>query len=302
MTRPSPENVQRVACVGSGTIGAGWAALFLANGLDVNATDPGNDAESITRTRIARIWPKLEQLGLANGASQDRLSFTTDLAQCVSDAQFIQESAPDNEELKIDLLASVDASCPADTIIASSSSKFIPSRLGMKCTHPERITVGHPFVPSYLVPLVEIVGGANVDPAVPVWLDGFYRRIGKSPITLKNEIEGYVANRLQFALLQEASKLVEQGVCDWIDVEHAVTKGPGFRWPIQGPVLHRHLGGGAGGVRHMIAHFGWRGSPQTKQPFIDTVDKHWGDTPIEELEDWRDENMLMLLKGLKPAP
>ena len=302
MTRPSPENVQRVACVGSGTIGAGWAALFLANGLDVSATDPGADAESIMRQRIARIWPKLEQLGLADGASQDRLSFNTDLAQCVADAQFIQESAPDNEELKIDLLASIDAACPADTVIASSSSKFIPSRLGMKCTHPERITVGHPFVPSYLVPLVEIVGGADADPAALVWLDGFYRRIGKSPITLKNEIEGYVANRLQFAVLEEASKLVEQGVCEWIDVEHAITKGPGFRWPIQGPVLHRHLGGGAGGVRHMIAHFGWRGTPQTKQPFIDTVDKHWGHVSIEELEDWRDENMLMLLKGLKDAP
>ena len=302
MTRACASNVQRVACVGSGTIGAGWAALFLANGLDVSATDPGADAQSIMRKRIARIWPKLQQIGLADGASQDRLSFTTDLAQCVADAEFIQESAPDNEELKIKLLASIDAACPIDTVIASSSSKFIPSRLGMQCTHPERVTVGHPFVPSYLVPLVEIVGGANVDPSALLWLDAFYRRIGKSPITLKNEIEGYVANRLQSAVFQEAAKLVEQGVCDWIDVEHAVTKGPGFRWPIQGPVLHRHLGGGTGGVRHMIAHFGWRASEQTKQPFLDTVDKHWGHVSIEELEDWRDENMLMFLKNLKDAP
>jgi carnitine 3-dehydrogenase len=302
MTRPSAENVQRVACVGSGTIGAGWAALFLANGLDVSATDPGENAESIMRQRIARIWPKLEQIGLADGASQQRLSFHTDLAQCVADAQFIQESAPDNEALKIELIAAIDAACPADTVIASSSSKFLPSRLGAQCTHPQRVTVGHPFVPSYLVPLVEIVGGADADPAVLTWLDGFYRRIGKFPITLKNEIEGYVANRLQSVVLEEASKLVEQGVCDWIDVEHAVTKGPGFRWPFQGPVLHRHLGGGAGGVRHMIAHFGWRGTPQSKQPFIDTVDQRWGHVPIEELEDWRDENMLMLLKGLKEAP
>ncbi len=302
MTRLSPQDIQRVACVGSGTIGAGWAALFLANGLDVHATDPAKDAETVMRKRIARIWPKLEQLGLAHGASQDRLTFHTDLATCVADAQFIQESAPDNEELKIDLLASIDAACPADTVIASSSSKFIPSRLGMKCGHPQRITVGHPFVPSYLVPLVEIVGGADVDPTALTWLDGFYRRIGKTPITLKKEIEAYVANRLQAVLFQEASKLVEQGVCDWIDAELAVTKGPGFRWPIQGPVLHRHLGGGAGGVRHMIAHFGWRSSEQTKQPFLDTVDQTWGHVPIEELEDWRDENMLMLLKGLKDAP
>ena len=302
MTRPSAENTQQVACVGSGTIGAGWVALFLAHGLDVCASDPGPDAESTLRTRVARIWPKLEQLGLAAGASLDRLTFTTDLAQCVANAQFIQESAPDNEELKIDLLASIDAACPADTVIASSSSQFVPSRLGSKCTHPERITVGHPFVPSYLVPLVEIVGGADADPEALLWLDGFYRHIGKSPITLKKEIERYVANRLQFAVLAEASSLVEQGICDWIDVEHAVTQGPGFRWPIQGPVLHRYLGGGAGGVRHMIAHFGWRGTPATKQPFIDTVDETWGHLSMEDLEDWRDDNMIMLRKNLKKAP
>jgi carnitine 3-dehydrogenase len=103
-------------------------------------------------------------------------------------------------------------------------------------------------------------------------------------------------------VFQEAAKLVEQGICDWIDVEHAVTKGPGFRWPLQGPVLHRHLGGGAGGVQHMIAHFGWSGPGHTKQPFLDTVDKHWGHVSIEELEDWRDENMLMFLKCLRDAP
>ena len=302
MTRPSPEDTRHVACVGTGTIGSGWAALFLAHGLDVTATDPGPDAGSTLRARIARIWPKLERLGLADGASQERLRFTPDVAACVKDAQFIQESAPDDEALKMELLARIDAACPTDTVIASSSSRFIPSRLGSQCAHPGRITVGHPFVPSYLVPLVEIVGGADVDPDVLAWLDGFYRRVGKTPITLKKEIEAYVANRLQAVLLEEGSRLVAAGVCDWMDVELAVTKGPGFRWPIQGPVLHRHLGGGPGGVRHMIAHFGWRGAPETKDAFIETVDRRWGHVPMEELEDWRDENMLMLLANLKEAP
>jgi carnitine 3-dehydrogenase len=302
MSRPAPDQTRRIACVGTGTIGAGWTALFLAHGLDVTASDPGPDAEATLRARVARIWPKLERLGLADGASQARLRFTADVEQCVRDAEFVQESAPDDEALKIELLARIAAACPADTVIASSSSKFLPSRIGARCVHPGRVAIGHPFVPSYLVPLVEIVGGAGADADALAWLDGFYRRVGKTPITLKKEIEAYVANRLQGVLLEEASRLVAAGVCDWMDVELAVTKGPGFRWPIQGPVLHRHLGGGPGGVRHMIAHFGWRGAPETKDAFIETVDRRWGHVPIEELEDWRDENMLKLLHDLEEAP
>jgi carnitine 3-dehydrogenase len=152
------------------------------------------------------------------------------------------------------------------------------------------------------VPLVEIVGGADADPAALEWLDGFYRRVGKSPITLNKEIEAYVANRLQRVLLEEGARLVADGVCSWMDVELAVTKGPGFRWPIQGPVLHRHLGGGAGGVRQMLAHFGWNAAPETKDAFIDTVDRRWGHVPMDELEDWRDQNMLRLLRDLEEAP
>jgi len=302
MSRPSPEHTRRVACVGTGTIGAGWTALFLAHGLDVAASDPAPGAEATLRARVARIWPKLERLGLAEGASPERLRFTPQVEDCVADAQFVQESAPDDEALKVELLARIAGACPADTVIASSSSKFLPSRLGARCTDPSRIIVGHPFVPSYLVPLVEIVGGAEADPAVLAWADGFYRRVGKTPITLNKEIEAYVANRLQAVVLEEASRLVAAGVCDWMDVELAVTKGPGFRWPFQGPVLHRHLGGGPGGVRHMIAHFGWKGAPETRDAFIETVDRRWGEVPMEELEDWRDENMLMLLEGMTEAP
>lgn len=302
MTRPSPESIRHVACVGTGTIGSGWAALFLARGMDVTATDPGPDAEATLRARVARIWPKLESLGTAPDGSPDRLRFTASVEDAVADVGFVQESAPDDEDLKIDLLARVTAACPADTIIASSSSKFLPSRIGARCTSPGRIAIGHPFVPSYLVPLVEIVGAADVDPGTLAWLDRFYRRVGKTPITLKKEIEAYVANRLQAVLLEEASRLVAQGVCDWMDVEIAVTKGPGFRWPVQGPVLHRHLGGGAGGVHHMIAHFGWRGTPETKQPFIDTVERRWGHVSMETLEDWRDDNLIALLQSLKEAP
>jgi 3-hydroxyacyl-CoA dehydrogenase len=302
MPRPDPSATRHVACVGCGTIGAGWAALFLARGLDVSANDPAEGAERRLRERIRRIWPKLEALGLADEASPERLRFTDSVEACVDGAQFVQESAPDDEPLKVQLLARIDAACAPEVVIASSSSKFLPSRLGARCRHPRRVAIGHPFVPSYLVPLVEIVGAADADPDALAWLDAFYRHLGKTPITLKKEIEAYVANRLQFVLLEEAARLVADGVCDWMDVETAVTKGPGFRWPVQGPVLHRHLGGGPGGVRHMIAHFGWRAAPETMQPFIDTVDRRWGQVPMDDLEDWRDQNLLVLLRGLKDAP
>jgi carnitine 3-dehydrogenase len=302
VSRLPPDRTRLVACVGTGTIGAGWAALYLARGLDVAAIDPAPGAEAALRARVVRIWPKLGILGLAAGASQERLRFADSVEDAVRDADFVQESAPDDEALKIDLLARIDAACRPETVIASSSSRLLPSRLAARCARPERVVIGHPFVPAYLVPLVEIVGGAKADPDAMAWLDGFYRHVGKTPITLRKEIEGYVANRLQAVLLEEASRLVADGVCDWMDVEIAVTRGPGVRWPIQGPVLHRHLGGGPGGVRHMIAHFGWRGDPRTQASFVETVEQRWGHVPMEALEDWRDDNLLMLLRGLKEAP
>ena len=302
MARECAQQITRVACVGSGTIGSGWAAVFLAHGLDVIATDPGDDAERKLRADVDRAWPSLQALGLAPGASRQRLRFTSSLENAVGDAQFVQESAPDDEALKIELIANIDAATPPATIIASSSSTFLPSRLASRCRHPQRVAIGHPFVPSYLVPLVEVVVANDAPTTTPNWLEAFYRRLGKTTITLAKEIEGYVANRLQRALFDEASRLVADGVCSWIDVETAVTAGPGFRWPVQGPVLHRHLGGGRGGVRHMIEHFGWRGDPSTRDAFIETVDRRWGRVEIEELERWRDQNLLALLTHLTPAP
>jgi carnitine 3-dehydrogenase len=296
------EAARRVACVGTGTIGSGWAALFLARGLDVTAWDPAPDAAASLAASINRAWPKLARLGLAEGASPERLVFAPSLAEAVADAEFVQESAPDDEPLKIRLLAEIDASCPAEAVIASSSSRFLPSRIASDCRHPERVIVGHPFVPAYLVPLVEVVGGERTDEAVMAGAVAFYARVGKRPLRLKKEVEAYVANRLQHVLLEEGLRLVEAGVCDYDDIDRAVTWGPGFRWPVVGPVLHRHLGGGKGGVRHMIEHFGWRGTPGTEQAFIEAIEARWGHVSIDALESWRDDNLIALLEHLEPPP
>jgi carnitine 3-dehydrogenase len=302
MARPAPDKVQKIACVGGGYIGAGWAAAFLAAGKDVVMSDPGPDAEAKARVIIDQAWGYLEGLGLAEGASPDRFSFAASVEEAVGDAEFVQESAPDREDLKIKLFAQMDAAAPADTVLSSSSSAFIPTNLQSECKHPERVIIGHPFAPSYLIPLVEVVGGKKTDPAVMDWAFDFYEAVGKKAMKLKNEIEAYVANRIQHVVFQEAASLVQQGICDYKDIDTAVAFGPGLRWAFAGPVTCYHLGGGKGGVRHMIDHFGWTGAEEDKQRLIGEVDAMYGHLSMDELERWRDENLMVMLKGLKSAP
>ncbi|MGI9334368.1 MAG: 3-hydroxyacyl-CoA dehydrogenase NAD-binding domain-containing protein [Gammaproteobacteria bacterium] len=290
--------IDRVACIGTGTVGAGWAALFLARGYEVRAWDPAPDGEAAMRRAIERAWPALTRLGLSEGTSPDRIEFLPALDEAVGGAAFVQESAPDNEELKIELLSKIDAACDSQAVIASSSSTFLPSRLAARCRYPQRIVVGHPFVPVYLVPLVEVVGGERTSEGALERAFEFYASLGMAPLKLKREIEGYLANRLQRALFEEACSLVEAGVCDWDDVENAVTLGPGFRWPVVGPVLHRHLGGGLGGIRHMIEHFGWRGPEGGDKTLIDAVEKRWAGWTIEALADRRDAQLLGILQAM----
>ena len=259
MTRPSPDAVKRVACVGAGTIGAGWAALFLARGMEVVLADPGQDADVKARAAVDRAWPVLERRGLAPGASRERLHFAASTAEAVDGADFVQESAPDREQLKIDLFAELDAVAASRVVLASSSSAFLPTRLQSRCSDPGRVIIGHPFAPSYLVPLVEVVGGERTEYAVLEWAFTFYRALGKEVLRLRREIESYVANRLQAVVFGEMASLVREGVCAYEDVDLAMRAGPGLRWAFAGPVLCYHLGGGKGGVRHMIEHFGWEG-------------------------------------------
>ncbi len=302
MQRPAPECVRRIACVGAGTIGAGWAAVFLARGMDVVFSDPGADAEPKARAIVDQAWPLLERRGLANGASRRRLRFAATVAEAVENAEFVQESAPDREALKIDLFAAMDAAAPRHTVMASSSSAFLPSRLQSRCTRPERVLIGHPFAPSYLMPLVEVVGGEHTDAETLDWALAFYRAVGKVALRLRREIDAYVANRLQFAVFAEMASLVRQGVCGYEDIDTAMTCGPGLRWAFAGPVLCYHLGGGKGGVRHMIEHFGWEGDPGEAEALVAAVERMAGHLDIDELERWRDQNLLTMLSALRPLP
>jgi carnitine 3-dehydrogenase len=246
--------IRRIAIVGTGTIGASWAALYLARGFDVIATDPAPGAEAALRKYIDDAWVVLNSIGLSPGASRDRLQFTSDMTKALSQADFVQENGPERVDFKIKLYADMDAVTPPDSLIASSSSTLTMSVVQSKCEHPERCVIGHPFNPPHVIPLVEVVGGAKTSPAAISKAMVFYESIGKRAILLRKEVPGHVANRLQAALYREVLYLIEQGVLSVADADAAVSWGPGLRWGVMGPSLQFHLGGGAGGIQHFIDH------------------------------------------------
>lgn len=182
--------VQRVAIVGTGTIGASWATHYLVRGFDVTATDPAPTAEAALRSYVEAAWDAAASVGLAPDASPDRLSFTADLRQAVADADFVQENAPERPELKVRLFADIDDATPPDAIIASSSSGITMSVIQAECRRPERTVIGHPFNPPHIVPLVEVVGGTKTAPETVRDAISFYTAIGKKPIHLKRSFPG----------------------------------------------------------------------------------------------------------------
>jgi len=310
--------VRRIAIVGTGVIGASWAAQYLARGFDVIATDPAPNAEANLRKYVDEAWPGLAQIGLSAGAARNRLSFTTDMKKALADADFVQENGPERPDFKMKLFADMDAATPVDSIIASSSSGITPSVMQSKCTHPERVLVGHPFNPPHIIPLVEVVGGTKTSPEAIERAIAFYDSIGKKTIRLNKEVTGHVANRLQAALYREVVYLIEQGVLNVVDADTAVSWGPGLRWGVMGQSLLWHLGGGEGGIRHFMDHLMgplegmWSAlgtptvTPELKQTIVDGVLQEAAGRSVDQLAHERDEVLLGLLAlrrgtGSRPA-
>ena len=303
---PSP--VTHAAVLGTGTIGASWAANFLAQGLSVAASDPAPGAEDFLHRFVDNAWPTLTALGLAEGADKGRLTFSANPLDAVQGAQFVQENGPERIEVKVALFEQVSRALPPETIIASSSSTLLPTAMQARCIHPERLLLGHPFNPPHLIPLVEVCGGEKTSPEAIDQAMSFYKAIGKHPIRLNKEMPGHVSNRLQSALWREAAYLVEQGVVDVADVDAAIAMGPGLRWALMGPILTFHLGGGAGGLGYLMEHIDvsklWPGlgtpdmTPGFKQTLIEGVNAEAGNQPVAVLAAERDRRLLALLKAI----
>jgi carnitine 3-dehydrogenase len=300
---------EKVAVIGSGVIGASWAVCFLARGLQVTAWDPAPGAEARLREQVARQWPGAEALGLAAGASQQRLQFSTQLAEAVSGAQFVQESGPERVELKRALFAELDAAAPASALLASSSSGIPASEFQGSCRHPERVLIGHPFNPPHLIPLVEVVGGTQTSPESVQAAMAFYRAMGKRPIHIRKEMKGFVTNRLQAALWREAYGLVHAGVASVEDIDAAIANGPGLRWALLGPFATQGLSGGAGGMAHLLEHLGpsmdgyWesllptRMTDEVKAAVLAGVTKEMAAWDLSTVERERDELLVELLQS-----
>src|SRR5712672_3245630 len=300
--------IRRIAIVGTGVIGASWAAEYLARGFEVIATDPGPNAEANLRQYLDRAWKDLTSIGLARGASRDRLTFTTSMKDALSKADFVQENGPGRPDFKIKLFADMDDATPADSIIASSSSGITPSVMQSACKRPERILVGHPFNPPHVIPLVEVVGGTKTSPEAIQRAIAFYASIGKKPIHLHKELPGHVGNRLQAALYKEIMYLIQQGVLSVSDADDAVRYGSRLRWGVMGPSLQWHLGGGPGGIKHFMEHLmpGLEviikslGTPEItdelKQTIVDGVNQIAGSRSVDQLAQTENEELLALIK------
>jgi len=251
-------------------------------------------------------------IGLSPGASRDCLSFTANMKKALSNADFVQENAPERPEFKIKLFADMDDATPRDSIIASSSSGITPSVMQTNCKQPDRVLVGHPFNPPHIIPLVEVVGGTKTSPEAIQQAIAFYASIGKKPIHLKKELPGHVANRFQAALYREMLYLIEQGVLSVEDTDAAVCFGPGLRWGVMGQSLQWHLGGGAGGIKHFMDHLmdPLQGmmkalgtpnvTPELKQTIMDGVMREASGRSVDQLA--QDENRVLIgllkLRGL----
>ncbi len=306
MTQPA--QVKCAAILGAGTIGASWAAWFLSRGIEVRVWDPRPEAEDYVRRYISEAWPAMSRLGMVSGASPEAWHACSTPEDAVANVDFVQENAPERLPVKRELYARIDAVLRDDAILASSTSGLIMSDMqaGFRCA--PRFAVGHPFNPPHLIPLVEVVAGRETSPETVAWCLAFYRHIGKKPIHIRKEAAGHLANRLQAALWREAVSAVVTGLASVEDVDTAISAGPGLRWAAMGPHMTFHLGGGEGGIEHMLQQFqpvfqSWWAtmstpdlSNETCRQIIEGVKAQANGRSIAELAAERDAILLPLLE------
>ena len=257
----------KVAVVGTGVIGSGWITRMLAHGHEVIATDPSEGAYERMLAQVKQNWPYAEQMGLADNASLENLTFTTDLKEAVKEVEHIQENVPEVEEIKDTVLREIDFYASPYATIGSRTSGIMPSELQKNLSHPERLVVAHPFHPVYILPLVEIVPGKQTSEENTIKAKQFYDGSPMDVLHVRHEIEGHIADRLMEALWREALHIVNDGIATTEEVDKAFTHAAGLRYAQYGPFMTFHLAGGEGGMRHMLKQFG----PALKKPWTKLV-------------------------------
>ncbi len=311
MTGEANENIETVAILGAGVIGASWSALFLAAGLRVKVFDITQDIEKKVNQYIADAWPTLEQLNLTTSAHRGSISFYKSAAEAVKQANFVQENVPEKLELKHTIYREIEPELSPNSIVASSASGLMVKELQLGWKNPGRFILGHPFNPPHLIPLVELVGNDQTCDGVLDEAEAFYKTVGKVTIRINKEVPAHVANRLQAALWKEAIYLIQNNVASVDDVDKALWAGPGLRWAAMGPHMLFHLGAGPGGLREFCSRYAdsfhrwWDdlGDVSIDQDTIDKlvrgIENEAGNRTDQSLSAERDALIVEFLKGRK---
>lgn len=305
------EQRETAAVVGCGVIGAAWASRMLLSGLDVRISDPSPQAEQILTEVLANAVAAWDDLGLPTD-DQGRYTMCSSVGEAVDGVSFVQESVPERPDLKAAVHAAIEQGASADTIIGSSTSGIKPSTMQQALTHPQRLVVGHPYNPVYLLPVVEVVGGAHTTDAVIDAAKQFYSSIGMRPVHVRVEIDAFVGDRLLEAVWREALWLVNDGVATTQEIDDIMTHGFGLRWAQMGLFETYRVAGGAGGFRHFMEQFGpalqWPWTKLTNVPdwtpelvdkIVEQSDEQSGSHTVRELEAIRDRNIVGFLKVLE---
>ncbi|WP_419757745.1 carnitine 3-dehydrogenase [Acidisoma sp.] len=304
--------IRHCAIIGGGVIGGGWAARFLANGLDVTVFDPHPEAERRLREMVALGTRSLRRLVAAPLPPEGQLRFAGSLAEAVAEADLVQESAPEIEHVKQRILAEIDHYAKPTALVCSSTSGLLPTRISSEMAHPERFLVAHPFNPVYLLPLVELCGGEHTDAASIERAQAFFAGIGMHSLHVRKEIDGFIADRLLEALWREALWLVHDGVATVAEVDDAIRFGAGLRWAFMGTFQIYRLAGGEAGMRHFMAQFGpalklpWTklmDVPDLTEAFLDELaaqsDAQSGEWGFRALEAKRDDCLIGIMRSLQ---
>jgi carnitine 3-dehydrogenase len=306
---PRPRSV---AVLGGGVIGGGWAARFVLNGVDVRLFDPDPESARKVDAMLDNARRAYRRLTLAPLPAEGELTLVASVEEAVEGVDFVQESAPEREEVKRSLLAAACRAADPEVVFGSSTSGLLPSRLQADMEHPERLAVGHPFNPVYLLPLVELCGGERTSPATLERAAAIYRSVGMWPLVLRTEVEGFVADRLLEALWREALWLVHDDVATVEEIDDAIRYGAGLRWSFMGTFLTYRIAGGDAGMRHFMAQFGpalslpWTkltDVPELTDALLDKIvaqsDAQAGDRSIRQLEELRDDCLVAVMQGLR---
>jgi len=303
-------SINNIAVIGIGVIGTGWIIRFLYNKKKIKVYDPNVEQKKILLKEIKRVEPALKKIYKKKINLSKQLEFSKSLKDAVKNVDLIQENAPENETLKKNLIKEISEYSKTNSIIASSSSGLLPSKIQSKCKNPKRLIIAHPFNPVYLLPLVELVAGKKTDKKFINKANIFYSNIGMKTLILKKELPGYLSDRLQESMWRESLHIINEGYATTQDLDDAIIYGPGLRWSLMGTFLTFHLAGGKMGMAHMLEQFGpalklpWtklkapKLNQKLRKRIIDGTKVQAKNRSIENLSNLRDNFLIDLQKLL----